>query len=50
MVNCFDLINCPTRKDKQLDHFIISNKLNCSYNKVVDNIFDHKLGIFEIYK
>ncbi len=50
MSHCKDLINESTRKDKQLDHFIISNKLNCSYNKVVDNIFDHKLGIFEIYK
>lgn len=48
MVNCIDLINCPTRKDKQLDHFIISNKLKCSFSKVENNIFDHKLGIFEI--
>ena len=48
MINCTDLINCPTRKNKQLDHFIISNKLNCSYNKIEDNSFDHKLGIFEI--
>ena len=49
MTHCKDLINESTRKDKQLDHFIISDKLNCSYNKVVNNIFDHKLGIFEIY-
>ena len=48
MINCTDLINCPTRKNKQLDHFIISNKLNCSSNKIEDNSFDHKLGIFEI--
>lgn len=48
MINCTDLINCPTRKNKQLDHFIISNKLNCSSNKIKDNSFDHKLGIFEI--
>lgn len=48
MANCIDLINCPTRKDKQLDHFVISNKLKCSSSKVEDNIFDHKLGIFEI--
>ena len=49
MTHCKDLINESTRKDKQLDHFIISDKLNCSYNKVVNNVFDHKLGIFEIY-
>lgn len=49
MKNCVDLIDCPTRKDKQLDHFVISNKLKCSYKSINDNIFDHKLGIFEIY-
>jgi exonuclease III len=43
-----DLIKQNTRKDKQLDHFIISNNLNYSYCEVKDNIFDHKLGIFEI--
>ena len=48
MINCTDLINCPTRKSKQLDRFIISNKLNCSPNKIEDNSFNHKLGIFEI--
>lgn len=49
MKNCVDLIDCPTNKDKQLDHFVISNKLKCSYKSINDNIFDHKLGIFEIY-
>ena len=48
MNNCKDLIDCPTRKDKQLDHFIISNKLSCTYKNIIDNTFDHKLGIFEI--
>lgn len=48
MSKCKDLINEPTRKEKRLDHFIISEKLNCSYGKIVDNVFDHKLGIFEI--
>lgn len=48
MKNCDDLIDCPTRKDKQLDHFIISNKLKCTYKNVTTNIFDHKLGIFDI--
>lgn len=48
MINCIDLINCHTRKDKQLDHFVISNKLKCSSIKVENTIFDHKLGIFEI--
>lgn len=48
MKNCIDLIDCPTRKDKQLDHFIISNKLRCTYKNIDDNVFDHKLGIFDI--
>lgn len=48
MANCNDLIDCPTRKDKQLDHFITSNKLKCTYKSVTANIFDHKLGIFDI--
>lgn len=48
MKNCIDLISSPTRKDKQLDHFIISKNLNYLHCKVVDNYFDHKLGVFEI--
>ena len=48
MKNCIDLIDCPTRKDKQLDHFIISNKLRCTYKNIDENVFDHKLGIFDI--
>lgn len=48
MENCSDLIDCPTRKDKQLDHFITSNKLKCTYKSIAANIFDHKLGIFDI--
>ncbi len=48
MANCNDLIDCPTRKDKQLDHFVISNKLKCTYKNVSANIFDHKYGIFDI--
>lgn len=48
MANCNDLIACPTRKDKQLDHFVISNKLKCTYKNVSANIFDHKYGIFDI--
>lgn len=48
MENCKDLIDCPTRKDKQLDHFIIGNKLECIYKNVSDNVFDHKYGIFDI--
>lgn len=27
MENCSDLIDCPTRKDKQLEHFIISKNV-----------------------
>lgn len=48
MANCNDLIDCPTRKDKQLDHFVISSKLKCTYKNVSANIFDHKYGIFDI--
>lgn len=48
MENCIDLVDCPTRKDKQLDHFVISNNLKCSYKNITSNIFDHKLSIFEI--
>lgn len=48
MENCSDLIDCPTRKNKQLDHFIISNKLKCTYKNILDNVFDHRLGIFNV--
>lgn len=44
MKNCVDLIDCP-----QLDYFVISNKLRCYHKNINDNIFNHKLGIFEIY-
>ena len=50
MKNCVDLIDCPTRKDKQLDHFVISKNLSCSSKSISDNIFDHKYGIFDIYE
>lgn len=43
-----DCIHCPTRKDKQLDHFIISKNIKCQNSEVIENPFDHKLGIFEI--
>lgn len=45
---CNDLIDCPTRKDEQIDHFLISNQLKCTYKNISDTIFDHKLGIFDI--
>ncbi len=48
MQNCIDLIDCPTRKEKQLDHFIISKNLECTSKNIQENIFDHKLGIFHI--
>lgn len=48
MTNMKDLINCPTRKDRQSDHFIISDKLSCTYINISDNIYNHKLGIFDI--
>lgn len=48
MKQCIDMIHCPTRKDKQLDHFIISKNLSCQNSKIMETYFDHKLGIFEI--
>lgn len=48
MSECREIINEPTKNDKISDHFIISDKLECTYNKIIPNIFDHKLGIFEI--
>lgn len=48
MKNCKDLINCTTRKDKQLDHFIVDKNIKVISSNVIDNYFDHKLGIFEI--
>ncbi len=48
MKNATDLINESTRKDKQLDHFVISNDIKAISNNVLENYFDHKLGIFEL--
>lgn len=48
MKNCKDLINCTTRKDKQLDHFIVDKNIKVISSNIMDNYFDHKLGIFEI--
>lgn len=48
MKNATDLINESTRKDKQLDHFVISNDIKVISNNVLENYFDHKLGIFEL--
>lgn len=48
MEHCIDLIDVPTRKDKEFDHFIISNKLKCSSKIINDCIFDHKYGLFEV--
>jgi len=31
-----------------LDHFIISKNIKCLHSEVIENPFDHKLGIFEI--
>lgn len=50
MEDGIDLIDCFTRKNKQLDHFIISSNLRCTNSIVKDNFFDHKFGIFEIDK
>lgn len=48
MAKCRDYINEATRLNLQLDHFIISKDLKCTYSKVSDNCFDHKVGVFEI--
>lgn len=48
MAKCKDFINEPTRQKLQLDHFIISKDLKCTYNKVSEDFFDHKVGVFEI--
>lgn len=48
MSKCTDLIKVPTRKEKKLDHFIISNELKCISCNIKDNVFDHKLCITEL--
>lgn len=48
MSKCTDLIKVPTRKEKQLDHFIISNELKYISCNIKDNVFDHKLCITEL--
>lgn len=48
MRNCKDLIDSPTRKDKQLDHFIVSDKIGVISKEVLDNDFDHKCCIVDI--
>ncbi len=48
MKKCNDLIDVPTRKDKQSDHIIVSNKIIINSKKVLENNFDHKLCIIEI--
>ena len=48
MKNCKDLIDVPTRKDKQLDHFIVSDKIIINSKEILENNFDHKLCIVEI--
>lgn len=41
-------LDSPTRKDKQLDHFIVSDKIGVISRKVLDNDFDHKCCIVDI--
>lgn len=48
MKNCKELIDAPTRKDKQLDHIIVSDKININSKEVLENNFDHKLCLIEI--
>lgn len=43
-----DLINEPTRKEKQLDHFLITQEIKEKSSRILENAFDHKLGVFEI--
>lgn len=48
MKKCKDLINVPTRKDKQLDHIIVGKKILINSKKILENNFDHKLCLIEI--
>lgn len=48
MKNCKDLINVQTRKNKQLDHIIVSDKININSKEILENNFDHKLCLIEI--
>lgn len=48
MKRCKDVVDIPTRKDKQLDHIIVSNKMSINSRKILVNNFDHKLCIIEI--
>jgi exonuclease III len=43
-----DLIDVPTRKEKQLDHIIVNIEMNILSKEVIENKFDHKLCIVEI--
>lgn len=48
MTKSKDLIDISTRKDRQLDHIIVSNKIIINSKKVLENNFDHKLCIIGI--
>lgn len=48
MEKCKETIEVPTKNNKQSDHLIISDKIECLYSEVKDNIFDHKFIISEI--
>lgn len=48
MKKCKDYIDVPTRKDKQLDHIIVGNKIIISSKEILENNFDHKLCMIEI--
>ncbi len=48
MEKCKETIEEPTKNNKQSDHLIISNKLECINSKVKENIFDHKFIVSEI--
>jgi hypothetical protein len=48
MRNAKDLIDVPTRKEKQLDHIIVNREMNILSKEVIENKFDHKLCIVEI--
>lgn len=50
MEKCKETIEEPTKNNKQSDHLIISNCLECTYSEVKNNIFDHKFIVGEIKK
>lgn len=43
-----ECVKYPTRKDKVLDHILVSKKLKVQSIKIIDQYFDHKLCVVDI--